>query len=509
MRVAVRVDASERIGTGHLRRCVSLAQALRDRDAQVCFVLRRHDHVAERVIGEIGEEVFWLDAPSGLVPLAAGDPPHANWAGTSWDRDVAETIAALAGDAPDWLVVDHYGFDARWHEAARAGLGCAILAVDDLGDRRLSAKALLDANAAVNHCEKYAGRLQGRPRMLVGPRFALLASAYRDAPRYAFSDPVQSIGVFMGGTDPGGISVKVLRALRAEAGFRGAIELVSTSANPHLADLRREADADDRVNLSLDLPDLSAFYARHDLQIGAGGTSTYERCCIGAPSISLVVAENQLTVVPVLAAMGVLRGASLPGVPETTSLAAPSLGDVVRDLIDNPDARRELARIARMQVDARGAERTALAMLAGTMTVRPATVADGPMLHSWRNDPATRAVSASSAEIPLADHLSWLERVLADARRRLLVAEIGGQPVGSVRFDRLDDSSQEVSLYLDPGLHGLGLGSLMLRAGERAVAAGDRTTFVAAVLPGNAASAALFAGCGYSGGPLRYSKSIN
>jgi UDP-2,4-diacetamido-2,4,6-trideoxy-beta-L-altropyranose hydrolase len=509
MRIAFRVDASERVGTGHLRRCMSLAEALRARGAELCFVLRRHDRVAERVVGDIGDTILWLDAPSGSVPLAADDPPHAGWAGLSWDRDVAETIDALAGHAPDWLVIDHYAFDARWHEAARAALGCAVLSVDDLGDRSHSVEILLDANAAIDHEEKYKGRLNGRPRMLTGPRYALLASAYRTAPRYAFSDTVDSIGIFMGGTDPGAVSARVLRALRVDASFDGAVELVSTSANPHLADLRRACDADGRATLSLDLSDLSAFYARHDLQIGAGGTSTYERCCIGAPSVSLVLAENQLTVVPVLDAMGALRGASLEDVNGAALLAAPPLGDVVRDLIENPAARRELARIARTLVDARGAERVALAMLAREMTVRPAAISDGATLHAWRNHPATRAVSATSAEISLADHLSWLERVLADTRHTLMVAEIGKQPVGSIRFDRLDDASHEVSLYLDPALHGLGLGAHMLHAGEQAVAVAGRTMFVASVLAGNAASAALFARCGYSGGPLRYSKSIN
>lgn len=514
MRFAIRVDASLVIGTGHLRRCMSLASALSDKGADVRFVVRRHDAVGEISLGSQTFPVAWLDSPmstagAGIPPAAT--PPHEYWAGVSWSDDAAETVRALRDSQPDWVVVDHYSFDARWHDQVRQDLGCKVMAIDDLADRSLSIDVLLDANFAEDHVEKYAGRLARKCRLLGGPRFALLSDEYKKARRYRFRPEVRSIGVFMGGTDPDGVSERVLRTCREEAGFQGLIEVVSTSANPHLEVLREACAASADVTLSLDLPDLSAFYARHDLQVGAGGTATYERCCMGAPTIAVVVASNQLAVVPALAAGGILRAARLSTGPGADIPGAiPALGNVVRELVADPDARRSLAERGMSLVDARGADRVALCLLATSLSLRQVALNDGPQLHAWRNHPAVRSVSGNRESIPLRSHMDWLADKIAMEDCRLYIAEIGATAVGSIRFDRLEDDLLEVSLYLDPDLLGLGLGPHLLLAGEREVMAEwpGCATFTATVMPNNEVSARLFVSCGYSGGPLRYNKPV-
>jgi UDP-2,4-diacetamido-2,4,6-trideoxy-beta-L-altropyranose hydrolase len=509
MRIGIRVDASRQIGTGHLRRCLSIAEALAASGAEVRFVLRRLDDVAAAAFGASPFPVDWLPAPDGdRRPVAPGAPSHLHWAGVAPLMDAAESVEALRPSSPAIVIVDHYAFDARWHDQVREGLGCRMMAIDDLGDRALAVDVLLDANLA-DHAQKYAGRLSTRTRVLGGPRFAILGDVYRSQPPYAFSPIVRSIGVFMGGTDPGGASALALLACR-EAGFAGPMEVVSSSANPHLPDLRTACEADGGATLTLDLPDLAAFYARHGLQIGGGGTSNYERCRMGAPGIAITLAANQLAVVPQLAARGALRVARLAGGPDWPQLEdAPLLADAVRVLIADPIARRDLSENGRALVDGRGTERIALCLMASTLRVRTATLVDGPMLHAWRDHPETRAVSGNSAPIQLDSHLNWLARKLVDTGCRLFVAEIGGTAVGSIRFDRQAEGAWEVSLYLDPDLTGLGLGRYLLQAGERAMQleAGD-VAFTATVMPGNDASVRLFTNAGYSGGPRRYDKRV-
>ncbi len=223
------------------------------------------------------------------------------------------------------------------------------------------------------------------------------------------------------------------------------------------------------TKLTLDAPDLSAFFGRHDLQIGGGGGATWERCCLGAPSIAVMVADNQRSVVPALADLGVLEAASLDapdGDPQ-------SLAVVLRALLPDAQRRQRLAEAGRALVDGRGAQRVALCLLADTAVVRAGTMQDARLLHAWRNHPRVRQASHDPAEIPLAAHLRWLESVLRDPARLLLLAEVGGIPVGSVRFDAGSDGQYEVSLYLDPALQGLGLGlgRAVLRAGEAALTA--------------------------------------
>ena len=352
---SIRVDASATIGTGHIKRCLALAHALIELGAQVCLVTRALDGVAAQMLRDVPCTVHWLSAPRCDVTTDSASPLHAAWAGVSWTQDAEDTAKALQAERPDWLVVDHYAFDARWHDAMREALGCRLLVIDDTADRPLAPDVLLDHNWALDHRAKYAGRLTREPQWLAGPRYALLSPAYRDAPRFAFQPVVRSIGIFMGGTDPGGVSARVLAACRA-AGFRGVIEVVSTSANPHLPDLREACAADADTTLTLDAPDLAAFFARHDLQVGAGGGAAWERCCIGAPSILVTLAANQ---VPVLCAIAALGLAIQSGATRN------ELADSIRQTVDNPVLRLRMNQSALQLVDGRGAERVVFYLING------------------------------------------------------------------------------------------------------------------------------------------------
>lgn len=498
MRVAIRVDASITMGTGHLKRCLSLVLALIEQGAQVSLVTRALDGVAAQVLRAAPSPVHWLPAPGGSFHTDSTSTPHAAWAGVSWARDADDTANALRTERPDWLVVDHYAFDARWHDAVRASLGCRLLVIDDTADRALAPDALLDHNWAPDYREKYGGRLMREPHWLAGPRYALLSPAYRNAPRYTFQPVVRSIGIFMGGTDPDGISAQVSAACRA-TGFVGSIEVASTSTNPHLSSLREACAADPGTILTLDQTDLTAFFARHDLQIGAGGGATWERCCIGAPTLAIAVAANQCAVVPGLASLGAVHEATMA-----------TLTNTLRELIQDPLARQELATQAAALVDGRGAQRVALRLLHDTLQLRPGTLADALLLHAWRNHPAVRAVSGSGDPLAFESHHNWMQRVLQSPDRWLFVAQVGDLPVGSIRFDRLENGHLEVSLYTDPQLQGLGLGPRLLLAGEQQMRHRLRTPFTvdAIVLAGNTASQKLFKGNGYHGGPLLYRKTI-
>lgn len=484
-KVAIRVDASAKIGTGHVRRSLSLAQALRTLGARVRFVTRNLGiDSAALIAGQGFGDTMLLPAPSAAFEP---DPaiPHSEWAAVPLERDVAATAAALQDYAPDWVALDSYAFDARWHEGVRDALGCRIAQIDDVPDRTTAPDLLIDHTYAPDHRAKYADWLVGRTRILGGPRYGLLGPAFAEAERYDFHEEVRSVGIFMGGVDAGNHAAVVLDALD-EAGFAGAVEIVATSANPNLAALRERVARRPDTTLSLDLPDLAAFFARHDLQVGAGGGATWERCCIGVPTLLVVVAPNQNTVAPALAAKGAVAFAPEPTRDCIAAQLAALLPDAAR--------RRALAEKSRELVDGQGATRVALAMLAGTLTVRPATTDDAQIMFDWRDDPATRAVSRTSGALEWDGHLAWLDHVLADPARQLFVGTIGGRPVGVIRFDFSSEDRAEVSLYLDPALHGLGLGPHLLLAGE---AAAHPRTVDATVLESNRASQRLFEICGY------------
>lgn len=455
MRVALRADASRRMGTGHLRRCLSLAQALRRAGAQTLLVSRMHDEVGEVVV-ESGQPHVFLHSPvAGFTPDKG--PPHAAWAGVPWHQDAAETAEALGGFAPDWVVVDHYAFDAQWHEAVRSVLGSRVAAIDDLADRALAVDLLVDTNLQPDG--KYTGLIAGRTRALLGPRYALLAGAYLGAQRHCFRRHVSSIGIFMGGTDPGDFASRVLRGVRDHAGFTGDVELVVSSRCPHLATqqaLARRTGA----RILTDLPDLAAFFARHDLQVGSGGSAAWERSFIGVPTLVLQVADNQLAVLPRLAARG-----AVDWLPEQDATPE-GIGRAIRDLLDDPRRRLAFVRASRGLVDGRGAQRVAaaMAMAAGEpLAFRPARGSDEGLLLDWANDPEVRARAFHPEPVTAAGHKSWFARRLAAPQSCcILVGEApGGAPVGVARFEE-DGDAWTIGYSLDAAFRGGGLGRRFL-----------------------------------------------
>ena len=492
MLIAIRADASSTIGLGHLRRCLSLAQALREVGASVRFAARDSDVDAAAIVRADG---FEADLLPSTAPLAG---------------DASAFCESLAGARPDWVVVDHYGLDAAWHAAVRARLGCRVAAIDDLADRPLDVDALIDHNLVPppGHRARYAPVLARDPKTwLCGPRFALLGPGYANARLAEVDGVVRSIGIFLGGTDPAALTATAIDACRSVAGFVGPIEVASTSANPRLDELRSIAAHDPALTLTIDQPDLAAFHARHGLQIGAGGGATWERCCIGAPTLTLCVAANQLAVIPALRDLGVIATVERND--------APSIGAGVARLLADPVERRGLAAAGRALVDGRGALRAALALVATApqaIRLRDAAASDARTMWEWRNAPVTRHASRLAQEIPFDAHQAWLTRALADPARHLFIARFGQVDVGVIRFDQLaDGASYEVSLYLDPTLHGIGLGHAMLAAGEAAMAQRCGALVVhAEVLSDNPGSRRLFIASGYDiEAPTRFTKTLS
>jgi UDP-2,4-diacetamido-2,4,6-trideoxy-beta-L-altropyranose hydrolase len=340
------------------------------------------------------------------------------------------------------------------------------------------------------------------PRWLNGPQFALLDAAYREAVRYQFSSQVRSLGIFMGGTDLGGSSAQVLVVCRELVGFTGLIEVVSTSANPHLSALRAVCARWPNTSLALDVPNLAGFFARHDLQIGAGGGSTWERCCMGVPTIGIAIASNQTVVISELEQLGAIRSARLPSSTDECCDPAPPLAQVLTDLLTDSGVRQRLGRSAASLVDGRGAQRVALALLGNVLQLRSAILEDAKRLYDWRNHPMIRAVSLQGRVIDWSSHVNWLRCTLSAPDRWLFVAHVGNVSVGSIRFDLVGHQLLAVSLYLDPSLQGLGLGSHMLLAGEQAMLSklGGPFTVKATVMEGNASSLRMFMRCHYARG---------
>ncbi|MCM2250968.1 MAG: UDP-2,4-diacetamido-2,4,6-trideoxy-beta-L-altropyranose hydrolase [Ramlibacter sp.] len=472
--IALRADASVPIGSGHVKRCLSLAQAARACGLVPLFLCRPLDGTAAALLAHAGVEVLWLPAIADTV-----------------EADAKACAELLQGRAVTWALADHYGLDARWHDRVRARLGCRTAAIDDLADRPLTVDLLIDSNDE-DAQQTYAAVLPRTAKVLGGPAYALLDPAYAAAPRYAFHDPVRSIGIFMGGTDPTGACLDALAACE-QAGFHGPVEVVCSPLAPRFGALVEACAQRPQTRLTQQLPRLDGFYAGHDLLIGAGGTASWERCCIGTPTIACQTADNQRATLPRLSKRGALHWAHDTGAGLQVALA-----QAVAALLADAPARKQLGRAAQGLVDGLGSARVAvvLASAAGVpLRPRPATTADEALLLHWANDPAVRAQAFHSDAIAADEHSRWLCARIGNPERRLLVLEAAnGVPVGQVRLERTGHA-WEIGYLLAPPFRGLGLGAAILRAAFAACP--EAVPLAARVKPGNKASLRIFRGLGF------------
>lgn len=297
-RIVFRADASLEMGSGHVMRCLTLADALREQGAECRFVCRAHPgHLAD-LIAARGHRCHLLAAlPDEGCTVSESSLAHAGWLGCGWEQDAAQSQAILADWRPDWLVVDHYALDARWERLMRPHVG-NIMAIDDLADRAHDCDLLLDQNLG-RQPDDYQERVPSHCTLLVGPRYALLRPEFAALREYSLTrrqtPTLKQLLITMGGVDQPNATGRVLEALQdIPLPEDCRICVVMGEKAPWLAEVETLAatmpwPTEVRVNVS----NMAELMADSDLAIGAAGGTSWERCCLGLPTILVVLAQNQ------------------------------------------------------------------------------------------------------------------------------------------------------------------------------------------------------------------------
>ncbi|HQS02504.1 MAG: UDP-2,4-diacetamido-2,4,6-trideoxy-beta-L-altropyranose hydrolase [Halothiobacillus sp. 24-54-40] len=299
VQVVFRTDASLAIGTGHVMRCLTLAHALTAQGACCTFICRAH---AGHLMARIQAQGFAVQELAMCAPPYAAEgayPPHAGWLACSWAKDAEQTSAVLAKREADWLIVDHYALDARWEQAV-AGFAQKILVIDDLADRAHAGDLLLDSSlnrVAADYTPWISREYIG----LFGANYALLREEFRlwrikSLERRARHPKIQRIQITMGGVDLPNATGAVLAALSAcTLAAQVEIDVVMGDVAPHLAAVRAQAAKmlwPTRVHTNI--ANMAELMAMSDIAIGAAGSTSWERCCLGLPSILVILADNQI-----------------------------------------------------------------------------------------------------------------------------------------------------------------------------------------------------------------------
>lgn len=301
MNITFRTDASLQIGTGHVMRCLTLADAMQAAGAQCHFICREHPG---NLIAQIRQRGFAVSVLPAATKAHITDEQavetHSNyaaWLGAEWATDAEQTKVGVGATAVDWLVVDHYALDARWEQTLRP-LCRKLMVIDDLADRPHDCDLLLDQNLG-RDVRDYSQLVPEDCTVLAGPHYALLrpefAALRGDSLRRRAAPQLKHLLLTMGGVDQADATGKVLEALQdcqLPADLR--ITVVMGQHAPWLERVQLLAkQMQQPTEVKINVNNMAQLMTDSDLAIGAAGSTSWERCCLGLPTLIVVLAENQ------------------------------------------------------------------------------------------------------------------------------------------------------------------------------------------------------------------------
>jgi UDP-2,4-diacetamido-2,4,6-trideoxy-beta-L-altropyranose hydrolase len=389
MNILIRTDASQQIGSGHVMRCLSLANELRKKKARVSFICQ--------------------ELPGNMCDYIEqqGYPVHSN------------AILAAENKLIDWLIVDHYSLDAQWEATMRLYVK-KIMVIDDMANRKHDCDLLLDQNLYVDMESRYHDLVPQHCKQLLGPKYALLRPEFLSACQTLRKrdGSIKRILIFMGGSDPTNETAKALEAIKlyctkskivipseaktvipseaktvipseaktvipSEArNLSGtqispvgrndsntsimnvrsilnspdiAVDVVVGASNPHKEQIKQLCASLPNSTYYCQVSNMAELMVKADLAIGAGGSTNWERCCLGLPSLVIIIAENQEELTQTLHEQGYLISL---GTKEKVS--AETIWQNLYDILNEPERVLSFVEKGKQLVDGNGAKRVSL-----------------------------------------------------------------------------------------------------------------------------------------------------
>lgn len=313
MKVMFRTDASIEIGIGHVMRCLTLADVLKERGADCEFICREHQGNQLGLIHERGYKTHALPIQDvddyDLNNLNAAASMHAAWLGADWRADAEQVRAEIGSTMADWLIVDHYALDSRW-EREMKGQARQLMVIDDLADRPHDCDVLLDQNLG-RTAQDYVGLVPQHCCVLTGLGYALLRPEFAAMREYSLGRRIEPVMhhllISMGGVDKDNATGQVLEAMkRCPFPVDSRIVVAMGATAPWLDAVRAMAvEMPWLVEVRVNVSNMAQLMANSDLAIGSAGSTSWERCCMGLPTLLVILADNQRSGAVAMEAAGV------------------------------------------------------------------------------------------------------------------------------------------------------------------------------------------------------------
>ena len=486
MRVVFRVDASGWIGSGHVMRCLVLADALKLRGYDIYFACLPQSGDMISYIEERGFEVIKLtSAKEPSEPQHDAD--YEAWLQRPSSEDALDFIQMVS--SADLVVTDHYAISNKWQQLVRQSMSCFLVAIDDLV-REHDADLIVDQTLGRKPVE-----YSGSARALVGSEYAILAPRFASLRELAYmrvlSETRPKVLISMGGVDNPNATLKSLVSLVGKVCADFTVLL--SPRGPHYQQVKSWCDLHSNVQHQDFEADMAGLMLKHDLAIGAPGTTSWERACLGLPSILIPLADNQKTICAQLLQHKAIMKVSLEEIESqllvTYQQAMGQWHELFMSnlkLCDGLGTRRLVLEIQQL---IKPSEQSNLQLVF-------ATHEDIKTVYDWQCHPKTREF-ALNTDIPTWEsHQSWMKRKLATTTDFFYLVEdkTTGKKLGVLRLDKLKPKNYLVSIFVAPEAYGLGVATAALKMAD---VIHPELTLHATVLECNKASQKLFKKANY------------
>ncbi|OOE85078.1 UDP-2,4-diacetamido-2,4,6-trideoxy-beta-L-altropyranose hydrolase [Salinivibrio sharmensis] len=450
MKVVFRVDASVWIGSGHVMRCLVLADELANHGHDITFACLPLESDMRAFIGERGFNVITLTAPEQVVK-PAHDADYAAWLPKPIPDDAHDFIHHV--HAADVVVTDHYAIEKQWHEIVRARLNCKIVAIDDLL-RTHSADIVIDQTLGREASDyQTAGTT-----VLAGSDYALLSRAFLQQRENALSRTltrhVPRVLVSMGGVDAPNATLNVLEALYPYVNATFTV-LLSPRA-PHYHEVKQWCSNHGNVNHVDFVADMASLMMSHDIAIGAPGTTSWERACLGLPSVLIPIAKNQADNCRALVDAGAVRKVEFNSIDTQLVGAYQEIKDKYSACCNSNLAICDGLGVNRVVDVINKLENYKLKL-------RYANKKDIELIYEWQSLPSTRKYFNNSKVPTYAEHSQWMNKVIESASIDLFVITKGDTNIGTIRVDKKNGKLEgDISILISPEFHSMGFAKLAL-----------------------------------------------
>ena len=453
--IAIRVDASIRMGTGHVMRCLTLANKLKVQNHQVLFLAKQHHGNLNQLIEQQGFKIIQLPVPNINIDQQTDEK---QWLGCHYQEDAQACIDALKPYFPlSLVIVDHYGLDKNWQDILKPYC-LKLMVIDDLANREHHCDILLDQTFArqksdyVNLVPKSCKLLLGKKYMLLRDEFSQLRDvAITKRKNFTHS---KNLLISMGGTDPDNISQALLQWLITLQPniTKLTVNLIANPCSKHLSKLQQLCQQYAWINLIIKPKSMAELMLDADIAIGSAGATAWERCCLGLPTLTIISAKNQETI-----ATNLSKAGAIINLGWFDKLTKEHFSQALENVLSVDKNYLNLVTNSFKCCHGLGTNNIIKILgdkIINQVSLRLADQKDCELTFQWQSDANLRKYSRNPKAVKKEEHIQWFHKTLKNKKRTLFIITVDNIPCGVLRLDELTEKQQEISILLDANYQG-------------------------------------------------------